>query len=76
VKPSEFNTFGLEWFPDKLVFTINGEHTMTYPKITTDKPGQWPFDQPFYLLIDMQLGGKWLVPSTNPSCRCRWRSIG
>ena len=44
MKPSEFNTFGLEWFPDKLVFTINGEHSMTYPKITTDKPGQWPFD--------------------------------
>jgi hypothetical protein len=42
------------------VFTINGEHSMTYPKIATDKPGQWPFDQPFYLLIDMQLGGKWV----------------
>jgi beta-glucanase (GH16 family) len=60
LNPGEFNTFGLEWFPDKLVFTINGEQSMTYPKITTDKPGQWPFDQPFYLLIDMQLGGKWV----------------
>jgi len=58
--PGEFNTFGLEWFPDKLVFTINGEPSLTYPKIATDLPGQWPFDQPFYLLIDMQLGGKWV----------------
>ena len=32
----------------------------TLTKIATDKPGQWPFDQPFYLLIDMQLGGKWV----------------
>ena len=50
----------LEWFPDKLVFTINGEPSLTYPKIVTDQPGQWPFDQPLYLLIDMQLGGKWV----------------
>ena len=60
LNPGEFNSFGLEWFPDKLVFTINGAQSMTYPKIATDKPGQWPFDQPFYLLIDMQLGGKWV----------------
>lgn len=59
LNPAEFNTFGLEWFPDKLVFSLNGKPGMVYPRISTDKPGQWPFDQPFYLLIDMQLGGKW-----------------
>lgn len=60
ITPDSFNTYGLEWFPDKLVFTINGKATHTYPRITVDKPGQWPFDQPFYLLIDMQLGGGWV----------------
>lgn len=60
LKPDEYNVYGLEWFPDKLVFTLNGKATFTYPRIQTDKPGQWPFDQPFYLLIDMQLGGNWV----------------
>lgn len=60
--PAEFNTFGLEWFPDRLVFTLNGKPSLIYPKISTDKPGQWPFDQPFHLLLDMQLGGKWVGP--------------
>ena len=60
LNPGEFNIFGLEWFPDKLVFTLNGKQTFVYPRIKTDKPGQWPFDQPFYLLIDMQLGGAWV----------------
>ena len=23
-------------------------------------PDQWPFDKPFYFLLDMQLGGKWV----------------
>ena len=55
-----FNTFGLEWYPDKLVYTLNGKETYTYPKITGVDPSQWPFDQPFYLLIDQQLGGSWV----------------
>jgi beta-glucanase (GH16 family) len=58
--PDDFNVFGLEWFPDKLVFTVNDQPTFTYPRIQTDQEGQWPFDQPFYLLIDMQLGGSWV----------------
>jgi len=58
--PEEFNVFGLEWFPDKLVFTVNDQPTFTYPRIQTDTPGQWPYDQPFYLIIDMQLGGNWV----------------
>ena len=45
---------------DKLVFTLNGKQTFVCPRIEADKPGQWPFDQPFYLLIDMQLGGAWV----------------
>ena len=45
----EFNVFGLEWSADKLVFTVNGRPTFTYPRIQTDKAGQWPYDQPYYL---------------------------
>nr|WP_299389381.1 glycoside hydrolase family 16 protein [Allomuricauda sp.] len=56
----EFNTFGLEWYPDKLVYTLNGRPTFTYPKVDGVDPSQWPFDQPFYLLIDQQLGGSWV----------------
>lgn len=57
---SQFNTFGLEWYPDKLVFTLNGEATFAYPRINNVDPSQWPYDQPFYLLIDQQLGGSWV----------------
>jgi len=62
---TQFNTFGLEWYPDKLVFTLNGKETFRYPKIDGVDPSQWPYDQPFYLLIDQQLGGSW-VGKVNP----------
>ncbi len=58
--PEEFNVFGVEWFADKVVFTINGQPDFTYPRIQTDIAGQWPFDQPYYLILDMQLGGNWV----------------
>ncbi|EAR02036.1 glycoside hydrolase family 16 protein [Maribacter sp. HTCC2170] len=61
----KFNTYGLEWYPDKLVYTLNGKESYTYPKIEGIDPSQWPFDQPFYLLIDQQLGGSW-VGDVNP----------
>ena len=47
-------------YPDSLSFYINDKHTFTYPRIQTDKKGQYPYNEPFYLLIDMQLGGNWV----------------
>ncbi len=62
---NEYNIFSVEIHPDSLVFAINGNHTYTYPRIETDKEGQFPFYQPQYLMIDMQLGGEW-VGAVNP----------
>jgi beta-glucanase (GH16 family) len=56
----EFNVFGLEWYPNRLVFTLNGAETFTYVKIEDADALKWPFDQPFFILIDQQLGGKWV----------------
>ena len=55
-----FNIYVVEILPDSLVFSINGKRTFTYPKIETDKKGQYPFGTPFYLLIDMQVEGSWV----------------
>ncbi|MCM1066179.1 MAG: glycoside hydrolase family 16 protein [Muribaculaceae bacterium] len=56
-----FNVYGVDMYPDKIVFHINGVTTHVYPRIEelADK-GQFPFYIPQYLLIDMQLGGQWV----------------
>jgi beta-glucanase (GH16 family) len=54
---NKFNTFGLSWYPDKLVFTLNGVTTFIYPKVKGVDNSQWPYDHPFYILIDQQIGG-------------------
>lgn len=60
IDPAAFNTYGVDLWPDSVVFHVNGQRTFAYPRIETDIEGQFPFDIPQYLLIDMQLGGQWV----------------
>lgn len=60
IHPDDYNIYGVELSSDSLVFSVNRQRVFTYPRIETEQPGQYPFDRPFYLLIDMQLGGNWV----------------
>jgi len=66
INPDDFNIFGLVWDPDWLIFTVNNRVSFVYPRVKNVDPSQWPFDQPFYLMIDQQLGGAW-VGDVNPA---------
>lgn len=66
IDPDGYNVYAVELHEDSLSFFINGIHTFTYPRIETDKEGQFPFDRDYYLLLDMQLGGSW-VGEVNPA---------
>jgi len=37
-----------------------------YPKLEGVDAAQWPFDQPYYIMLDQQLGGAW-VGEVNPN---------
>ena len=63
-----YNIYTLESYQDSLVFYVNDNSSerFMYPRIETDKEGQFPFaDHEFFLLLDMQLGGSW-VGVVNP----------
>ena len=61
IKPDAWNIYAIEWTPDRIVWRINGKETHSYAKIG-DSHERWPWDTPFYLILDMQLGGKWVGP--------------
>jgi len=65
INPSDYNIYSVSWYPDKIVFGINGKTTLVYPKLLGGGTFQWPYDQPFYLLIDQQLEG-WPGDVTHP----------
>lgn len=64
IRQGNYNVYAVEIFPDSLVFSINGRHTFTYPRLPQqEKNLQFEFHKsPFYLMIDTQLGGSWVGP--------------
>jgi acetyl-CoA acetyltransferase len=49
--------------------SVNGQPTHTYPRVPEKGDKQWPFNQPFYFILSMQIGGKWVNGSgpTDPA---------
>lgn len=67
VNPEKYNIYGVEILPDSLVFRVNGWKTMVYPRLEEGMYAgktQYPFGEPYYLLIDMQIGGNWVGPAS------------
>ena len=56
VSPLEYHIYGVEKYPDSIVFFVDGMRTRKYPRIPTDIPGQFPFnDMDMNLLIGLRL---------------------
>lgn len=53
VSPSRFHTYGVETYPDSIVFFVDNKRTKTYPRISTDISGQFPFNE---LDLDLSIG--------------------
>merc|ERR1712048_1389603 len=47
-----------EWNPGLVKFALDGNVYQTYAK-TSDDPMQWPFNKPFYVIMNMAVGGDW-----------------
>lgn len=56
VNPNQFHTYGVETYPDSVVFFVDNNRTKKYPRILTDIPGQFPFnDMDLDLFIGIRL---------------------
>ena len=74
IKRDDWNTYGAEWDKDKIVFTVNGKPTHTYPRIPAKGEAQYPFTAPFYFILSMQIEGKW-VGQPDPKQYPAWMDI-
>jgi beta-glucanase (GH16 family) len=57
---NQFNTYAIEWSSEKIVFSVNGIVSFTYPNLhLTDEviKKQWPYNKSFYLILNCALGG-------------------
>lgn len=59
----EYHVYGLEWTETLLKWFVDGKQVFSYAKSTNQdaiKNLQWPFDKPFYLILNQSVGnGSW-----------------
>ena len=54
----EFHTYALEWEEDQFRVYADSTHYFTFQNEGTGYM-EWPFDQPFYLILNIAYGGNW-----------------
>lgn len=61
VDDSTFHTYGIIWSPGMVQFYIDDPANVYYVQDANDIPagGQWVFDHPFYMLLNLAVGGDW-----------------
>ncbi len=58
----EFHVYGLEWLPDKLIVSVDGEPYFTYKPtdyVVNPTEQEWPYDQEMFLILNIAFGGDW-----------------
>lgn len=55
---TDFHVYALEWSADQMTFYVDGEELLTYVNDGTGTDA-WPFDQPFYVILNLAWGGAW-----------------
>lgn len=54
-----FHTFAAEWEPGVVRFYVDDVLYETVPSSEVDAGGTWEFDHPFFLLLNVAVGGMW-----------------
>ena len=76
---TEFHTYALEWdssVPELRWYVDDTLYSTQNSWSTTGAPYPAPFDETFYVLFNVAIGGNFPVRRTaGPRSRCRWKSI-
>jgi beta-glucanase (GH16 family) len=64
---TEFHTYAINWYEDRIEWEVDGVNYFTQelePLLPVRNPPEdpwewWPFDQPFYLILNVAVGGNW-----------------
>jgi beta-glucanase (GH16 family) len=55
---ADFHVYAVEWTSEKMDFFVDDVKYFTYENEKTGAAA-WPFDQPFYLILNVAIGGGW-----------------
>jgi len=56
---NEFHVYSIEWLENRIDAHIDGKTYASFDRKPADQPAQWPFNKPFYLILNLAIGGSW-----------------
>jgi beta-glucanase (GH16 family) len=59
-----FHTYGVDWSKNKMDFFVDDKLVYTFQPEVKDE-NTWPFDQPFYFLLNLAIGGSFGGPEVD-----------
>jgi beta-glucanase (GH16 family) len=54
-----YNKYSMLWTPNSITFEVNDTPFFTYDRPPGADYNTWAFDQPFYMIMNLAMGGKW-----------------
>ena len=54
---NDFHVYAIEWEPTEIRWYI--DDTQTFKVTANDTPGKWVFDHPFFIILNLAVGGGW-----------------
>ena len=55
---ADFHVYAMEWTAHEMTFYVDGQKILSYQNDGTGRDA-WPFDQPFYIILNLAWGGQW-----------------
>jgi len=55
----DFHVYRLDWDPLGFKYYFDDKLLFTAPKADKNGPDNWPFDAPFFMIINLAIGGNW-----------------
>jgi beta-glucanase (GH16 family) len=54
---SEMHTYAVEWDEDRVTWYLDDEEYGSVTREEVEQEGEWPFDRPYYLVLNLAIGG-------------------
>jgi beta-glucanase (GH16 family) len=57
--PDDFHIYAIEWEPGTVRFYVDSNNYATFTQAQWPAGGQWVFDHPFFIIMNVAVGGVW-----------------
>jgi len=59
---TDFHVYAVEWFDDRITWLVDDTPYQTFSRASIPNGGDWVFDHPFAILLNLAVGGRFVGP--------------